>query len=257
MRLDSYLCQNNYYTSRAKASQAIERGEVFVNGKVQKPAYSVAETDKIEICLQQRFVSVGGYKIEKALRDFELNVEGLTIADVGASTGGFTDCLLQNGAKKVYAIDVGESLLDKRLVADERVVVVDNTNVRFATSTTLPELCDGAVCDCSFISLKQILQPIKSLIKPNGFIVALIKPQFECEKKGISKRGIVTDKKVLYTVCTSIFNFAKTLGLNASNFTNAPIKTKKNTEFLIKFCNDEPSISQGKIDEILKSIGAI
>lgn len=249
MRLDSYLCQNGYYTSRTKAVQAIEKGQVTVNGRVQKPSYTVVETDKIEILEKQKFVSLGGYKLEKALIDLNIDVSGMTFVDVGASTGGFTDCLLQFGAKKVYALDVGESQLDNRLKLSENVVVVDNTNARFVDEKTLPEQVSGAVVDCSFISLKMILQPISKLLKSDGIIIALIKPQFECGKENLNKNGIVKDIKVHKVICRDIFDFAESLGYKAIGFTVAPKVAGKNVEYLILLGKTGKPVT---IDDILK-----
>ena len=235
MRIDTYLFQNNKYSSRTKAAEAIARGEVFVNGKaVKKPSLEVEETDKIEIiATTQTFVSNGGYKLEKAFEDFRFSADGLTFADVGASTGGFTDCLLKRGAKKVFAIDVGESLLSSELKQDDRVVVIDNYNARNLNSETLGELVDGVVCDVSFISLTYVLAQIYSVLKENGFAVVLIKPQFECGKKELNKNGIVTDKKARANCIKKILDFASAVGFCPTNLTNAPIKPDKNREYLL------------------------
>ena len=235
MRIDSYLYQNLIYQSRTKASEAILRGDVYVNGKpVKKPSFEVNENDKIEVIeTSQVFVSNGGYKLEKAFEDFKFSAERLTFADVGASTGGFTDCLLKRGAKKVFAIDVGESLLSPELQANEKVVVIDNFNARNLRIETLGGLVDGVVCDVSFISLTYVLTQIYSVLKDNGFAIVLIKPQFECGKKQLNKNGIVTDKKARIECVEKIFDFAKALGFSISNFTNAPIKPDKNREYLL------------------------
>ena len=212
MRIDTYLFQNNKYSSRTKAAEAIARGEVFVNGKiVKKPSLEVEVKDIVEIVVNsQTFVSNGGYKLEKAFEDFKFSAEGLNFADVGASTGGFTDCLLKHGASKVYAIDVGESLLSNDLKQDDRVV-----------------------CDVSFISLTYVLAQIYSVLKDNGFAVVLIKPQFECGKKELNKNGIVTDKKARVNCVKKILDFAQTVGFSPINLTNAPIKLDKNREYLL------------------------
>ena len=235
MRIDTYLFQNNKYSSRTKAAEAIARGEVVVNGKIaKKSSLEVEETDKIEIVTNsQTFVSNGGYKLEKAFEDFKFSADGLTFADVGASTGGFTDCLLKHGASKVYAIDVGESLLSNDLKQDDRVIVIDNFNARNLNSETLGELVDGVVCDVSFISLTYVLAQIYSVLKDNGFAVVLIKPQFECGKKELNKNGIVTDKKARTNCVRKILDFATTVGFSPINFTNAPIKQDKNREYLL------------------------
>ena len=236
MRIDTYLFQNNKYLSRTKASEAISRGEIFVNGKaVKKPSLEVSDSDIIEIIqTKQTFVSNGGYKLEKAFEDFNFSAKGLTFADVGASTGGFTDCLLKHDAKKVYAIDVGESLLSIELKQNEKVIVIDNFNARNLCYESLGEKVDGVVCDVSFISLTYVLAQIYSVLNDNGFAIVLIKPQFECGKKELNKNGIVTDKKVRVECVKKILDFAVTIGFTPSNFTNAPIKQDKNREYLLK-----------------------
>ena len=250
MRIDSYLYQNLKYPSRTKASDAILRGDVYVNGKaVKKPSFEVSENDKIEIIERgDTFVSNGGYKLEKAIEDFKISANGLTFADVGASTGGFTDCLLKHGASKVYAIDVGESLLSSELKRNEKVVVIDNFNARNLSPQTLGCHVDGVVCDVSFISLTYVLAQIYSVIKENGFAVTLIKPQFECGKKQLNKNGIVTDKKSRFECVKKIIDFSKAIGFIPINFTNAPIKQDKNREYLLL-------LKKGEAEEIkLQSI---
>ena len=235
MRIDSYLFQNQKYTSRTKAAEAIARGEVFVNGKaVKKPSFEIEESDKIEIVESSTtFVSNGGYKLEKAFEDFEFSAVDLTFADVGASTGGFTDCLLKHGAKKVFAIDVGESLLSNELKNNDKVVVIDNFNARNLCVQTLGEEVDGVVCDVSFISITYVLSQIYSVIKNDGFAVVLIKPQFECGKKELNKNGIVTDKKARANCVKKILDFVQAVGFTPVNLTNAPIKPDKNREYLL------------------------
>lgn len=233
MRLDSYLFQNGYYSSRTKASQAVDSGEVLVDGKLVKPSYDVKGLEKIEIVKPQEFVSLGGYKLKKAIDDFEFFVKDKVFADIGASTGGFTDCLLKRGAKKVYAIDVGENQLDISLKNDERVVVLDRTNARFIDENTLSEKVDGAVIDCSFISLKNVLFPACKCLKEDGTIIALIKPQFECGKKSLSSNGIVTSKKERIRACVEIYDYILSLNLVPKKITTSPIVKGKNVEYLI------------------------
>ena len=235
MRLDSYLFTTNKYPSRTKSSEAVERGDVTVNGRViLKPSYDVSDTDVVVINESgQTFVSNGGYKLEKAFEDFSFQCKDLIFADVGASTGGFTDCLLKRGARKVFAIDVGESLLSDELKRNEKVVVVDNFNARNLTSTTLGELVDGVVCDISFISVTYVLPQIFSILKDDGFAVILIKPQFECGKKSLNKNGIVTDKKSRVSAVKKVVDFAIEVGFYPVKFTGAPIKQDKNREYLL------------------------
>ncbi|MCD8308282.1 MAG: TlyA family RNA methyltransferase, partial [Clostridia bacterium] len=174
MRLDKYLADR--FTSRTKAAAAIERGCVTVNGRVSNPSYEVKEGDRIEVKEDEiSFVSVGGFKLHRALIEFNFDVSGKIFADVGASTGGFTDCLLQNGAKKVYCIDVGQSQLAESL-KDKNVVIIDNYNARNLNKGLFSEELDGAVVDVSFISLTYILQHVADVLSDNKYCFALIKP---------------------------------------------------------------------------------
>ena len=234
MRIDLLLYKNGICPSRNKAKEMVLRGEILYKGKPCKPADDVEDIKDITVIqTETNFVSNGGYKLDKAINDFNLKVDGLTFVDLGASNGGFTDVLLKNNAKKVYAVDVGESQLDKSLKNDSRVVVFDNTNARNVSKDTFGEYVDGVVCDVSFISLTLILENIKSVLKDGGFAVLLIKPQFECGKKYLSKNGIVTDVKARLNCVTNIIDFAKNIGLYTTNLTTAPIKEKKNVEYLI------------------------
>ena len=183
MRLDTYLFEIGKYPSRNKASEAVLKGEVLYDNKVVKPSKEVTNEALISYAqVESKYVSNGGYKLEKALIDFKFSVKDMVFADIGASNGGFTDCLFQNGAKKVYAIDVGESQLDKALLS-KNVVIMDNTNARYLSKELFPDEIDGVVCDVSFISLTYVLPSIKNLLKNEGFALVLIKPQFECNKE--------------------------------------------------------------------------
>lgn len=248
MRIDAYLYESGAFVSRTKASEAVERGEIKVNGKIiSKPSFKINESDVIEINQSlDTFVSNGGYKLEKAFTDFGFTAQDLTFVDVGASTGGFTDCLLKHGAKKVYTIDVGESLLSEKIKNDNRVVVIDNFNARNLTLDVLGGMVDGVVCDVSFISLTYVLPQIYSVIKEYGFCVALIKPQFECGKKQLNKNGIVTDKKARRDCVEKILEYSQTLGFYPSAFTNAPIKPDKNREYLVFLSKSKKPIIQVK-----------
>lgn len=251
MRIDTYLFENGFYSSRTKSAEAVADGFVTVNGKcVKKASTDVSAIDKIEILQQQKFVSLGGYKIEKALDDFDFLVRDLICCDIGASTGGFTDCLLQRGAKMVYAVDVGDTQLDKKLQCDDRVIIKDHLNARELTKESF-QPCDLAVCDCSFISLKLIIEPAFNVIKDDGALIALIKPQFECKKSEKSKRGIVLDKKLQLEICVGIYDFAILCGLVPTNFTNAPIKDKKNIEYLMCFKRSGEKMCKDKIKSII------
>ncbi|MBR1867686.1 MAG: TlyA family RNA methyltransferase [Clostridia bacterium] len=235
MRIDSFLFESKKYPSRTKAQEAVSRGEVSVNGRIiLKPSYEVCSSDKIEISeLALNFVSNGGYKLEKALSEFPVDAFGKIFCDVGASAGGFTDCLLRRGAKKVYAVDVGDSLLADDLKCDERVVVIDNYNARFLDREVLGGKVDAVVCDVSFISLTYLLKPIFEVIGEDGFAITLIKPQFEVGKKALNKNGIVTRAEDRKNAVKKIYEYGISVGLYPKAFTTAPIVPEKNVEYLI------------------------
>ena len=234
-RLDVLLTEQGYADSRSKAQAIIMSGNVYVNGqKADKPGISYEETVEIEVkgavC---PYVSRGGLKLEKALRDFGVNVEGFVCSDSGASTGGFTDCLLQQGAKKVFAIDVGYGQLDWKIRSDERVVVMERTNIRYVTPEQLGELLDLSVIDVSFIGLEIVLPTIKTLLKPTGQVLCLIKPQFEAGKENVGKKGVVRDPKIHQMVLDNFVNLANTLNFKILGLTFSPVKGPEgNIEFL-------------------------
>lgn len=230
MRIDKYLSEK--YGSRTKAAEAISAGLVKINGKSVSPSYNYSGEEIEFLEPKEKFVSNGGYKLSKALKDFNFSVSGKTYIDVGASNGGFTDCLLQNGAKKVYCIDVGESQLDKSLLC-EKVVVIDNFNARNLTSSMFKEKIDGAVIDVSFISLTYILSGVAEVLQDGDYAIALIKPQFECESKKVGKNGIVRDKKQRIEIVKKICKFAQNLGLCPKKITKAPERENKNIEYLV------------------------
>ncbi len=239
MRLDSFLFENKVYSSRTKAMDAIKNGLVLYNGKTAKCSQEVDSFDKLTILNQNKtFVSNGGYKLEKAICDFKFSVSNLVCADIGASNGGFTDCLLQNNAKKVYAIDVGASQLDNSLLCD-KVVVLDNLNARFLTESSLGDRVDLVVCDVSFISLKLILPAVKNILKDSAYALMLIKPQFECGPKYLGNSGIVKNKEARHSAIKNIYSFCLNIGLAPINITVAPIKEKKNIEYVIMLKNGE------------------
>lgn len=246
MRADKYCAEK--YGSRTKAAQAIVRGEVLVNGKTVRPADEIGEKDEVVfLAPQEHYVSNGGYKLSKALQTFGVNVKGKVFADIGASTGGFTDCLLQRGAKKVYCVDVGESLLDPSLRGDERIVNMENVNARFLQKEDFPESLDGVVIDVSFISLGLILPVLYDIVSPQGTIFALIKPQFECEnKRELSKSGIVTDGKKRRKIVEKIYDECIACGLYPIDLVNAPLREKKNVEYVIWLGKDAPACADRK-----------
>ena len=211
IRLDQYLCQNGLVQSRERAKAMIMSGVVFVNEqKVDKAGEMIKEDAKVEVRGHDiGYVSRGGLKLEKAMQCFPLTPKGKVCMDIGASTGGFTDCALQNGAAKVYAIDVGYGQLAWKLRNDERVVNMERTNVRYLEADSLPEQVDAATIDVAFISLDKILPAVHKILKPEGFVVALIKPQFEAGKENVGKKGVVRDAAVHEQVINNVISFAK------------------------------------------------
>lgn len=231
MRIDKFLSEK--FSSRTKAAEAIEKGLVLVNGKTVSPSYDVKECDDVRLLEpSEKFVSNGGYKLSKALKDFEYDVQGKIFADVGASNGGFTDCLLQNGASKVYCIDVGESQLDVSL-RDKNVVIIDNFNARNLSVQLFDDKLDGVVIDVSFISLTYVLNAVASVLKDGSEVIALIKPQFECESKNVGKNGIVKKAETHKRVVKKIYDYCLQCNLAPINLTTAPINAGKNVEYLI------------------------
>ncbi len=230
MRIDKFLADK--FGSRTKAAEAINAHLVKVGDKFVSPSFDYNGEDIEFIQPEEHFVSNGGYKLSKALKDFGFSVEDKIFIDVGASNGGFTDCLLQNGAKKVYCIDVGESQLDKSLL-DKNVVVIDNFNARNLTRDMFNERIEGAVIDVSFISLTYILTGIANVLDEGFYAIALIKPQFECESRKVGKNGIVRDVKQRKQIVRKICEFADNIGLIAEKITKAPEKAGKNVEYLV------------------------
>ena len=235
MRLDQLVAEK-FAISRTKAAHFIEEGRVFCDGKLaDKPSKDVPEDARLSLDDEGAFASAGGDKLEKALNNFGADVSGAICADIGASNGGFTDCLLRRGAAKVFAVDVGECALPDRLKTDPRVVVQDRLNARFIGVDDIGEPLDVVTIDVSFISLKLILPPAERLLKHGGRVFALIKPQFEAGKSALSKRGIVTSPKVRQVVVDDVCAFAKDIGFEVVGVTSAPIKKDKNVEFVALF----------------------
>lgn len=231
MRLDKYLSEQ--FGSRTKAADAISKKLVLVNGNTVQPSYEYKVSDKIEIITaEESYVSAGGFKLSKALKDFNFSVKDKIFADIGASTGGFTDCLLQNGAKKVYCIDIGESQLDKSLL-DRNVVIIDNYNARNLDASIFSEKLDGVVIDVSFISLTYILEGVSNILSDGAYVLALIKPQFECENRKVGKRGIVRGSDAHKQIVNKILTFAEKCSLIPQALTNAPIISGKNMEYVV------------------------
>lgn len=234
-RLDVLLTERGFAESRTKAQAVIMAGQVYVEGqKADKPGISYEDTVSIEVrgdvC---PYVSRGGLKLEKALRDFGVKPDGFVCSDSGASTGGFTDCLLQQGAKKVFAIDVGYGQLDWKIREDPRVVVMERTNIRYVTPEQLGEPLDLSVVDVSFISLKIVLPAIQALLKPNGQVLCLIKPQFEAGREKVGKKGVVRDPAIHREVLEDFVVLANHLGFTILGLTFSPVKGPEgNIEFL-------------------------
>lgn len=234
-RIDCALVSRGLIESREKAKAIIMSGIVFVNNqKCDKAGDTVKPEDIIEIRGEKlKYVSRGGLKLEKAVDVFSIDLNGLVCADIGASTGGFTDCMLQNGAKKVYSIDVGYGQLAWKLRTDSRVINLERTNFRYVTSEQVPELLDFASVDVSFISLSLILPVLKNLLKNEGRVVCLIKPQFEAGKENVGKKGVVRDKAVHIDVVKKIIDLALKEGFSVIGLDFSPVKGPEgNIEYL-------------------------
>ena len=257
-RLDVAVFERGYAETREKAKALIMAGSVYLNGqKALKGGETVTDKDIIEVRGNVNpYVSRGGLKLEKAMKSFDLSLEGFTCMDIGASTGGFTDCMLQNGAVKVYSIDVGYGQLAWKLRTDERVVNLEKTNFRYCTREQIPDEIDFASVDVSFISLKIILPVMRTLLKDGGRAVCLIKPQFEAGKENIGKKGVVRDKKVHRDVVKMITDFAFENGFDIIDVDFSPIKGPEgNIEYLMYIQKSEtPSIlwqgtAEGLVEE--------
>lgn len=236
-RLDKVLTDRKLVATRSQAKSLIEKGDVSVSGKkVTKAGELVSPDVDVEIH-SDIFVGRGAFKLQKALEHFQVNVSGKVMIDVGASTGGFTEILLAGGATKVFAIDVGRDQLAQKLRTDSRVVNMEGTNIK--DLTTLPELADGAVMDLSFISITKVLPFVRSLLKPSGFLIALVKPQFEVGLDRLPKDGVVKDEKLKELVLKEIEEFALSTGWKHHGSILSPIEGKSgNTEYLAYFTRD-------------------
>lgn len=235
-RVDTLLVKTGLCPSREKAKLMILCGEVYADGqRVDKCDRRYDERVRLEIRGSTlRYVSYGGIKLEKALKDFGLDVKGKKAVDIGASTGGFTDCLLAHGASFVYAIDVGKNQLHARLRSDQRVKAIEKFNARYLTFETIGEYVDIATIDVSFISLKKILPAVLAVVRPGGHIIALVKPQFEARRHEVKRGGIVKDPEVLKRVLEEIKNFGEDLGLKFISSSEAPKeRERKNTEYFV------------------------
>lgn len=239
-RLDVLLVKRGLAPSREKAKTIIMSGIVFVDNQREDKAGTFFKDDvNIEVRGKTlKYVSRGGLKLEKAMDCFGVQLGGKICMDVGASTGGFTDCMLQNGAVKVYSVDVGHGQLAWKLVQDERVICMDRTNIRYVTPEDIDDVIDFASIDVSFISLTKVLLPVKNLLTENGQIICLIKPQFEAGRENVGKKGVVRDKKVHKDVIESVITFAMSIGFDIINLDFSPVKGPEgNIEYLLYLQN--------------------
>lgn len=255
IRLDVAVFEQGYASSREKAKAVIMAGQVYVNNqKVDKAGTQISPDDKLEVRGNSlKYVSRGGLKLEKAMKEFPITLEGKICMDVGASTGGFTDCMLQNGAKKVYSIDVGYGQLAWKLRTDERVVNLERTNFRYVTKEQVPDSIDFSSVDVSFISLKHILPVLNTLLCDSGQAVCLIKPQFEAGREKVGKKGVVRDLAVHLEVVQRIINMALENGFSVKGLQFSPIKGPEgNIEYLIYLNKaSEPYVDEGVDAQLL------
>jgi 23S rRNA (cytidine1920-2'-O)/16S rRNA (cytidine1409-2'-O)-methyltransferase len=246
-RLDKLLVSLNYFDTRERAKKAIMAGLVQVNDQVKDKAGDLVDTEatiKVKGS-DMPYVSRGGLKLEKGLAVFDMTVTEKTFIDIGSSTGGFTDCLLQNGAKKVYAVDVGYGQLDWKLRNDPRVVSMERTNFRYLTAENISEMVDGTVMDVSFISITKLIPAIKLFMKPGARGIWLIKPQFEAGRERIGKNGVIRDKKVHESILFEVITAIENQGFLIKGLDFSPIQGPKgNIEFLVLVENTEPEIEE-------------
>ena len=235
-RLDIELVSRGLAETRSKAQNMIKNSAVSVNGLiVTKPAFLADKSDEIRIVGETlKYVGKGGLKLEKAISEFKIDLKGKTCVDFGASTGGFTDCMLQNGAEYVYAVDVGKNQLDKILIDNPKIENIENTNIKDVTKSMFEKNIEFCTVDLSFISLSYAVPVVYDILSDEGEAVMLIKPQFEAGKKSLSKRGIVNDKKVHIKVLENIVTLIENSGFSIINLTHSPIKGRSgNIEYLI------------------------
>lgn len=258
-RLDVILVNKGYATSREKAKAIIMSGNVFVKGQREDKAGATFEEEGIDLLVKGntlKYVSRGGLKLEKAMQEYPIDLNGKICMDIGASTGGFTDCMLQNGAIKVYSIDVGHGQLDWKLRNDERVVCMEKTNFRYVTREQVSDEIDFASVDVSFISLEKILPVAHVLLKDKAQMVCLIKPQFEAGREKVGKKGVVRDKKVHEEVIEKIVSFTVNEGFNLLGLTFSPVKGPEgNIEYLMWIEKSGEQSGENSFDD--KNIDAI
>ena len=234
MRVDQLLVERGLVESREKAQALVMAGEVVVNGqKALKPGHTVAADSRVEVLERMPYVSRGGYKLEGALDHWALDVSGWVCLDVGASTGGFTDCLLQRGAAKVWAIDVGHGQIDWKLRSHERVVIQEGVNARYLTVADFPQKFDLVVCDASFISLTLLIPAVAPLLGASGMMILLVKPQFEVERGQVGKRGIVREPALHQAACDRVRAAVEGHGFRTDIIESPILGAEGNREFLL------------------------
>ena len=256
-RLDMMLVSRGLAQSREKAMAMIMEGIVFVNGQREDKAGASFPPDvSIEVRGHTlRYVSRGGLKLEKAMECFGIDLTGKICMDVGASTGGFTDCMLQNGAVKVFAVDVGHGQLDWKLRNDERVICMERTNIRYVTPEDVGEPVDFVSIDVSFISLTKVLEPVKALMKERGQIVCLIKPQFEAGREKVGKKGVVRERSTHEEVIRQVMGYARSIGFAVLNLEFSPIKGPEgNIEYLLYLQNSPTQEEQMRPDPDVREL---
>ena len=256
VRLDQLVFDLGYTDSRERAKTTIMSGHVFVNGqRADKPGMPVAPDAAVEVRGDALpFVSRGGFKLDKALKVFPVDPRGKVCIDCGASTGGFTDVLLQHGAARVYAVDVGYGQLAWKLRNDERVINLERTNLRYVTEEQIPEPADLAVMDVSFISIKLVLPAVKRLLKPDADLICLIKPQFEAGREEVGKKGVVRDERVHKEVVNGILQFAPTVGLSVMGLDFSPVKGPEgNIEYICYMKNGEHAAPAPDVDAVVSA----
>lgn len=253
-RLDVLLLEKGLFETREKARKSIMTGIVFVNHeRIDKPGTQVPSNAIIELKGSLNpYVSRGGLKLEKAISEFDLKLMNKTAMDIGASTGGFTDCMLKNGVKKVFAIDVGYGQLAWTLRQDDRVVVMERTNIRYVTHEDIDCEIDFVSIDVSFISLTMVLPVVKKLLRTNGEVVCLIKPQFEVGREKVGKKGVVRDEKAHREVIDKILNFSTQIGFEVIGLSYSPIKGPEgNIEYLAYLNNTETTNNTKNLDDLI------
>ncbi|WMC92933.1 TlyA family RNA methyltransferase [Kineothrix sp. MB12-C1] len=259
-RLDVLLVKQGHAQSREKAKAIIMSGNVFVNGQREDKAGTVFEEEKVHIEVRGntlKYVSRGGLKLEKAMEVFDISLDGMVCMDIGASTGGFTDCMLQNGAIKVYSVDVGHGQLDWKLRNDERVVCMEKTNFRYVKPEDIADILDFASVDVSFISLTKILMPARNLLRDKGKMVCLIKPQFEAGKDKVGKKGVVREAGIHEEVIEKVTSYAVSIGFSLLGLDYSPIKGPEgNIEYLLYLeKKDEDTVYLSEENESIDSMG--